>query len=726
MRGGGRLSASTLLFLTILLFGWAQFQLEEQYGDVSTDPASSELLQMDFGRIIAGYPRTDIRICVPSGLAPIAFYTSILGGQSETYYIAPGGVFERLDLRRSFWEVRGQGFSQNPSRFNLVGRTLFELKYRSDLPVASREILRDLYSWQQQLRLEYLSFLAQRSYARLALNQGNWAVSVDLLTRLCHNDTGATLEQDCSGVAGDDNCADIGGRLQINRNSASPGADCSTGACYWYDPASRYGDVYHRSWRAGTLTLNFDWSDNRQTGTVQTPASGGSVECNRIQLTPDNNNWVRLSASSETYKGLILMRRRAFPDRMKSLDPLGFPELGDNELVFTENAAGVQLKTAMSAWVIAEPQESFLLRIPTGDGGEIVISDMVEWFAYRIYWRTGFPFRISWNRYGYVHDLANRVPEGIDPPVSLGKIFIWNFADYSAQQLPDYNPGQSSNLLGAHEMKMEFRPTANSLFTVIGRARYEVFFPATGNRCPPGAVSEPEGLTIPNWFFYYWRAVGSPAVVFTNQAPAYVRGFYEPGLPYVYVCDHSQNYTTTSFPLFAIRPGECPENIQHPVVTEVDTLTVHGIHAFAHVVFHEFGHKWSYTTLWQGVPIAGSPGRNGDSDIDGLLDAWEAVNGLCPHRPHTTDAYPQYDEASDAEVLAGVIAYGMLFTSERCWDQRTGQWRWCENALWRHDWSNLGVQYGDPVERFGAFPWKYSSSGKNYSNHPDLLTGWIP
>jgi hypothetical protein len=167
------------------------------------------------------------------------------------------------------------------------------------------------------------------------------------------------------------------------------------------------------------------------------------------------------------------------------------------------------------------------------------------------------------------------------------------------------------------------------------------------------------------------------------------------------------------------------------VVSEVDTLTVHGIHAFAHVVYHEFGHKWSYETYWEvapGVrmPIAGAPGRSGDSDRDGLLDVWEQAHGLCPHRPHTTDAYPQYPNASDAEVVADVIAYGALLNAEIEYDSRTGQWRWRSDGLRRHDWSNFGLQFGDPTRRFDAYPWKYSSSGKNISNHSDLLIGWTP
>jgi hypothetical protein len=224
-----------------------------------------ERTPIDFGRIVDGYPLTDLRACVPSGLAPVSLFTSILGGWDETYYVAPGGSFERSGLRRSYWQIKGQGFSQNPSRFYLVGRTLFELRYRNKLPEASLEILRDFYGWNQQpypVQMNYLSFLIQRSHARLALNQGNWTVSVDMQTRLCHDDQNASLGEGCSGVVGNQNCADILGQLLINRTSSNPGANCSSGACYWFDPISRFGDVYHRSWRAGTVSLNFDRENN--------------------------------------------------------------------------------------------------------------------------------------------------------------------------------------------------------------------------------------------------------------------------------------------------------------------------------------------------------------------------------------------------------------------------------------------------------------------------------
>jgi len=446
---------------------------------------------------------------------------------------------------------------------------------------------------------------------------------------------------------------------------------------------------------------------------------------------------VRLFASSETYKGLIVMRRRAFPDGTRSLDPLGIPELGENELVFRETPSGVQLKTALSAWMLADPPESFLLRIPLG-GGELVLADQVEWFANRLFWRTpNVPFQFSWNRYGYVPSITQRTVQAEGETVSLGKIFIWNFAEYNAQRLPDYNPAINTNVFGRQVAEMLFRPASNAPLTVVGRANYEVFFPVLGTRCPQVAPREPAGLTVPNWFHYYWRAMGSPNnVVFTNQGPENAQGFYVTGQPHVYILNRVANYVSDSIPLFALRQGECPSCVpQQQVVSRVDTLTIYGIHAFAHTVYHEFGHKWSYETTWQFAPGAYdrilSPAVGPDGDRDGLLDAWESSHGLCPYRRHTTDAYTHIGDENggipgDPEVVADVIAYGQLLNAEIERDPRTGQATWRSDGLRRHDWSNLGLQFGDLTKRFAAYPWKYSSSGRNISNHSDLMVGWNP
>jgi hypothetical protein len=232
-----------------------------------------------------------------------------------------------------------------------------------------------------------------------------------------------------------------------------------------------------------------------------------------------------------------------------------------------------------------------------------------------------------------------------------------------------------------------------------------------------------------------FSAMGSPNnVVFTNQGPENAEGFYVTGQPHVYILNRAGNYVSSSIPLFAHRQGECPSGVpQQRVVSRVDTLTIYGIHAFAHTMYHEFGHKWSYEAMWQFAPSAYDriyfPAVGPDGDRDNLLDAWESSHGLCPYRRRTTDAYTHIGDENggspgDPEVVADVIAYGQLLNAEIEHDPRTGQATWRSDGLRRHDWSNLGLQFGDPTKRFDSFPWKYSSSGRNISNHSDLLTGW--
>jgi hypothetical protein len=643
----------------------------------------------------------------------VALFTNLLGGLGETYPINPGQSLTLPDIERSYWAIKGTTYSTSPVRFNLIGQTRFELRYRNTLPTALQSIY---YPGQPSLQVEvpYLAFVQQVSYGRLALSTGNWTVNIDVRTRLCHSATDATINSDCTAITGQQECANVVGQLQVARTSSNPVTNCSGGACMWFDPPARYyGENYRRSWQLGTLTLTFNWNDTEGTGSVQTPPSGGTVEGVQVSLSPEPNDYFRLSATSEVFKGLILMRKRAFLDGSKSLDPLGFPELGENELVFQETPTGVTLQTAVSAWMVASPPESFLLRIPNPDGSETVISDIVDWYASRLFWRSRIPFSFFDWHYGYDR-LGGQ----------SGNIFIWERARYAASLLPDYNPNSSTNLLGAQVMEMVFRERPGSPAVVVGRARYEVFFPATGSRHPSGATSEPAGLTIPNWFYYYWRAMGSPAVVFTNRNPfpqlgESVAGFYEGGQPHVYLRNHRANYTTHPIPLFAIRLGQCPENVPANVVTRVDTLNVHGIHAFAATVYHEFGHKWSYETTVQVAPgvyarIYYPPAAFDTGDGDNLADAWEERNGLCPSRKHTTDAYRQYEAfflPSDPEVVADVLAYGSLLNNA---------------ALWVHDWSDQGLRYGNPLERFTAFPWHYNSTGRNTPAHSDLLRGWNP
>lgn len=614
------------------------------------------------------------------------------------------------------------GFAQPPTRFYLVSQTLFELEYRSTLPNVLREIYYPNNPNPYTMQLPYLSFLQQISWGRL-LPYPDAQATIDVRTRMCHSAVNALITQDCAGVTGADNCTNIVGHLLVNHR---PGDRCHSGGgngCRWYDPPSRFGDSYHRSWTTGTLTLTFNWSDTPATSRIQTPRSSAIVEGNQIKLIPDNSNNLWLGAGSETYQGLILMRKRTFLDGMKSLDPLGFPEIGENELVFEESNNRVSLRTACSAWFLATPPESFLLRIPIPGGGESVLSDLVEWYAWRIRWLSRIPFYYQNDSilgYGYDH-LSSYNQEDPDNYRPRGNIFISQRATYSAGTLPDYNPNLTTNWLGSQQMEMRFRPNPNSTQgeTVIGRARFEVFFPATGTR-HPGTLSDPyTGQRAPNWFYYYWRVVGSPNDVhFTTHSPYpdndTIGGWYDSANRQIYIRNKEGNYVEGTLHLFRIGTARC-NNQPRVLIVSADTLQVRGIHAFLRTLYHERGHQWTYLNHFRSrsgafFPIVTQSGGFRDQDGDSLDDEWEAMNGLCPHSKDTTGLFddPPYDElGGDPEVVVEIYAYRHLLQNQ---------------SLWRHDWSDKGLQKGNPLERFPSFPWTYTSTRRNNSAYNDLLT----
>ncbi len=731
--GGGRCIATALTILIPVLL-CAQLESSGDLTQTSPNSITGISTSQDYGRLIDGVPKTSLTVCAPVGSYAVALFTNLLGGSGATYLINPGQSLTLSDIERSFWAVKGTTYSTSPVRFNLIGRTRFELKYRNTLPTA----LQSIYYPNQpnvQVQLPYLAFVQQVSYGRLALSSGNWTVNIDVRTRLCHSATDATISPNCAGITGQEGCADLVGQLQVARNSSNPGANCGSGACWWFDPPARYyGENYHRSWRAGTLSLTFNWNDTEGTGNLQTSPSGGAVEGVQVSLSPTPNDYFRLSGTSEVFKGLIVMRKRAFWDGSKSLDPLGFPELGENELVFRETPTGVTLETAASAWFLASPPESFLLRIPNPDGSATVISDVVEWYAWRLFWRSRISFQWYGFGYGYDHLQAFNPDHDHSGQRMRGNIFIWARARYSAPLLPDYNPNSSTNLLGSQVMEMVFRERSGSPTVVVGRARYEVFFPAKGTRHPGNNTDPYTGQRAPNWFYYYWRVVGSPNdVFFTTYNPyqdmgADPLGYYDPATNRIFIRNKKENYEETSIRLFRVGVSQCNNQSMQLIVSANDTLKARGIHAFLTTLYHERGHQWAYNTQFRSCqipnaffPIAGSRGRSRDQDLshsndptytigDGLDDEWELLNGLCPYSKDTTGlfGYSPYDRlGGDAEVVAEIHAYRHLLQAR---------------GLWRHDWSDKGLQFDNPLERFPSFPWTYNSTNGNTPAHSDLLT----
>jgi len=485
------------------------------------------------------------------------------------------------------------------------------------------------------------------------------------------------------------NCIDVQSRIEFNRQGQ--------GNAFYSDPPS---GIY-RAHSLRYTDLSFDYNTPRKTITLLTHSTRTFV--NSTIFDSDPFSTALLYSDGYYRSGLIYMKKLKF---LGTVDPLGYPEIGENEFVFEETPSGVSLKVPVGAEcaIVVGPYFSIYFPLFGIDG--------LRYYAERIRWECpSIPFAPSSPRWGWVRltDELFIAAQSSDGDVGL---------KYVATNLPELNS------FGLHSVIMRFVDSRRNENFIIGGASFEVFFPATGYRHPPGGNSEPPNLPIPNWFYYYWKAMGSPALVFTNQNPGMnPAGFYITGHPHVYVRDHTANYTTSNAPLFAIRQGQCPQGTPADVVTQVDTLTVHGIHAFAWTVYHEFGHKWSYETTVQVAPgvyarIYNPPPAFDSGDGDRLADAWETRNGLCPYRMHTTSYYRSYidrDIPSDPEIVADVLAYGALLNAE------SGG-----RSLWQRDWSDRGLQYGNPTERFGAFPWRYRSTGRNISSHNDLLTRWNP
>lgn len=609
----------------------------------------SEQFPIRSGRIIRYTPQTTLQVAVPANA--IGFLLSF--GIDQSSFFHPG-TYEQ-EYRGSGWYFYAHTADGDPRQsFTLSTNTQFQLEYHSILP----EGISSIYPIQQTRRFRYLSFLhaaAQTTIFPVENPDAIWNANSSLSIIGCHQST--------------PNCNDVQCRIEFNRQGQGRG--------FFYDPPSGIRRAHLQRY----TDLRFDFNTVQRTATLLTPSTRASV--NSTISDSDPFSMTRLYSDGYYRAGLIYMKKLKFLD---TLDPLGYPEIGENEFVFKEINNDVVLKVPVGAECAIVVGPYFPIYFP------LFGIDGLRYYAERIRWECpSIPFGAYSPRWGWASltDELFIAAQSSDGDVGL---------KYVAATLPEYNG------FGRHTITMHFVDQRRGENFLIGEASLEIFFPATGYRHPPGGNSEPPGLPIPNWFYYYWRTMGSPAVVFTELGDPNSNGYYNLGDPYVHIRNTSSNYEKKTMPLFAKRIGQCPQGHPTLVVKEVDRLTIYGIHAFAKVVYHEFGHKWSYES-----GILGRRGRPGDSDGDGLLDAWEAAHSLCPFTPDTTDAYAV--SPSDTEVVADVIAYGDLLDNV---------------YLWRYDWSNKGLQFGNPLKRFEAFPWVYHSTGGNTSRHQDLLTEWTP
>jgi len=378
---------------------------------------------------------------------------------------------------------------------------------------------------------------------------------------------------------------------------------------------------------------------------------------------------------------------------LSGVDPLGIPEVGDNEFVWSEGEPPW-------LWIPA------LARVVTGFTPE---NHTMQWLAEKIDWNVS-PSLPSTGLY------VRMYPNGSENTF----IFPRNrFEDANYEEprfryflifdMPEFLPATIGGGFGKRQLIMTFNGQP------VHAANIEIFFPATATNHPflfgdEGSGNPPDegdyfvfgrplwAAKSPNWFYYYWIVAywGRTDIRLAVNVPG---GWYEPGKPYVYVGNDA--YLTYQMRLFHIENRSDVLGIIKPLITFVDILTIKGIHNFIYVVEHELAHKRHYETgIYPADPSV-------DSDGDGLNDYWEEGHFLDPNSHDTTDAYNRFGDTTpgDLQCIADIEAYGKLLQKKE---------------LWREDWADTGLQKGSPPPP-DKFPWEYSSTNKNYSKYNDLL-----
>ena len=390
------------------------------------------------------------------------------------------------------------------------------------------------------------------------------------------------------------------------------------------------------------------------------------------------------SANAKSRTGVVVL---------SGVDPLGIPEVGDNEFVWSK-------WEPPWLWIPA------LARVVTGFTPE---NHTMQWLAEKIDWNVS-PSLPSTGLY------VRMYPNGSENTF----IFPRNrFEDANYEEprfryflifdTPEFLPATIGGGFGKRHLIMTFNGQS------VHAANIEIFFPATATNHPflfgdEGSGNPPDegdyfvfgrplwAAKSPNWFYYYWIVAywGRTDIRLAVNVPG---GWYEPGKPYVYVGNDA--YLTYQMRLFHIENRSDVLGIIKPLITFVDILTIKGIHNFIYVVEHELAHKRHYETgIYPADPSV-------DSDGDGLNDYWEEGHFLDPNSHDTTDAYNRFGDTTpgDLQCIADIEAYGKLLQKKE---------------LWREDWADTGLQKGSPPPP-DKFPWEYSSTNKNYSKYNDLL-----
>lgn len=127
-----------------------------------------------------------------------------------------------------------------------------------------------------------------------------------------------------------------------------------------------------RSVRQGTLTFTFHHDQQSQAREVSIQNRYGSATASAGSVSDDYPlGSTSLSSYANYHTGIILVDKLRF---IQSLDPLGIPELGENEFVFKELEDGVKLEVPFGCRVVYSP--AAFLYSPFWDG--------LRWYALRM------------------------------------------------------------------------------------------------------------------------------------------------------------------------------------------------------------------------------------------------------------------------------------------------------------------------------------------------------
>lgn len=707
-------------------FGFSQINLEEQLEDVDISSVGSTPHRTGRIVIVNGISSYTIEAFHPTirtipQISPNYFFKDpyrsfALGNEAPGIGVEPGLPYLQQNDRQSLWFLRGVALTNPYHQPEItVGRNAFRLRSITEYSLNCRvNISNRAFELNPQLppnrSIKYVSFILWDAVVSGYLgNAPTDQINLSVQARACHQ------EQEGS------DCNDLDQTWSVQRTGLAGTTVYSPRhlLARLYEVSVSYERSDQSRNRRVDLIRGRSAVDGEATFTMVNP-HGGFIGVRGIQYTTALTRGVLIPRSVSLTSG---------SQSFLSLDPLGIAEMGENEYVFRETSNGVRLDVYPTVAFAHEPQP----RDDYGPDAPVpppfldssfspnIGNSYTNFFAQRLRWRcsTGLPMSQGSVGLGWWRELTGKVTWYLMP----------SSFRYTASILPELN------LFGKHTIETIWDPTPSQPNSgdesVLASTPIEVFFPALGRRHPSGAQSDPLGTPIPNWFYYYWSALGRREDVFFTQHDPYgnALGFYQPHTNRIFIVDRVANFSTFSssgqtLQLFMLSEAECPPGSgnRETYIRSADTLTVRGIYAFARVLYHEAGHQWTYTTFHNGQPIAGLRGRMGDADGDGLLDEWEMLHYLCPYNKDTTGIYnyPPYDElGGDAEVVAELFSYNALMRRSVLLENNP-QRDIPLKEIWKHDYSDFGLQFGNP-SRFTSFPWTYASTGRSDgSAHPVL------